>query len=81
MEKLLNKHWALIGLIVAFLVDHTFDILKNSGLTLIEVDLIKGLGVIIVGYFWNPSNDKKPTFSPSAASKKGKGAIVPSKGL
>lgn len=80
MKNFIKKHWALIGLIIAFLVDHAFDILKNSGLTLVEVDLIKGLGVIIVGYFWNPKNDKKPTFFATAAVKS-KGAILPSKGL
>ena len=79
MKKFLKKHWALIGLIAAFLVDHTFDILKNSELSLIEVDLIKGLGIIIVGYFWNPAN-KKSSLS-IASIEKGKGAIIPSKGL
>jgi hypothetical protein len=48
LKKLVAKHWALIGLIAAFIVDHSFDILKNSGLSLTEVDIIKGLGVIVV---------------------------------
>lgn len=52
--KLIKKHWALIGIIIAFIVDHSFDILQNSGLSLTQIDLIKALGVIVVGYFWNP---------------------------
>lgn len=54
MKKFIKKHWALIGLVSAFVVDHVFDILKNSGLTATQVDLVQGLGVILVGYFWNP---------------------------
>jgi hypothetical protein len=81
LKKLVAKHWALIGLIVAFIVEHTFDILKNSGLSLTEVDLIKGLGVIITGYFWNPKTPSVNKMKTSSASKKGSGAIIPSKGL
>jgi hypothetical protein len=52
MKNFMKKNWALIGLIVAFFVDHSFDILKNSGLTELSIELIKGLGAIISGYYW-----------------------------
>jgi hypothetical protein len=74
MKKFVKKHWALIGLIVAFIIDHSFDILKNSGLSITHIDLIKGFGVIMVGYFWNPKEQ-------ATTLKKGNGAIIPSKGL
>lgn len=59
LKKLAKKHWALIGIIAAFIVDHSFDILKNSGLSLTQIDFVKGLGVVFVGYFWNPKNNNQ----------------------
>jgi hypothetical protein len=81
LKKLVVKHWALIGLIAAFVVDHTFDILKNSELSLTEVDLIKGLGVIVCGYFWNPKKSLIKSMSTSSTIEKGDGAVIPRKGL
>jgi hypothetical protein len=81
LKKLVAKHWALIGLIAAFVVDHSFDILKNSGLSLTEVDLIKGLGVIVVGYLWNPKKSSINRLSATSAIEKGNGAVIPRKGL
>lgn len=59
MKKFLTKNWSLIGLIVGFMLDHSFDILKNSGLTLTQIDLIKGLGAIIAGYYWTSNHNVK----------------------
>jgi hypothetical protein len=81
LKKLVAKHWALIGLIAAFIVDHSFDILKNSGLSLTEVDIIKGLGVIVVGYLWNPKKSSLKSLSATSAIEKGNGAVIPRKGL
>ncbi len=81
MKKFVKKHWALIGIVAAFIVDHSFDILKNSGLSIIHIDLIKGFGVIMVGYFWNPKTPSVNKMKTSSASKKGSGAVIPSKGL
>jgi hypothetical protein len=81
LKKLVAKHWALIGLIAAFIVDHSFDILKNSGLSLTEVDIIKGLGVIVVGYLWNPKKSSINSLSATSAIEKGNGAVIPRKGL
>jgi hypothetical protein len=44
-----------------FIVDHTFDILKNSGLSPLEIEFIKGLGAILYGklQLWKNQNFKK----------------------
>lgn len=59
MKKFLTKNWSLIGLIVGFLLDHTFDILQNSGLTHNQIDLVKGLGAVISGYYWTSKHNEK----------------------
>lgn len=79
MKKILKKHWALIGLIIAFIVDHSFDILIDSGMTATQVDIFQGLGVLLVGYFWNPKPQLKSIHKTTTSKEKG--AIIPNKGL
>lgn len=59
MKKFIKKNWSLIGLIVAFLVDKTFVILDNSGLSHDQIDIIKGLGAIVSGYYWTTKHNEK----------------------
>lgn len=59
MKNYIKKNWAIIGLIVAFAVDNTFDILKDSGLSITAQNLIKGIGAIIVANYWTSPHNKK----------------------
>ena len=59
MKTFIKKNWSLIGLIVGFLLDHSFDILQNSGLSHNMIDLIKGLGAIVAGYYWTSNHNVK----------------------
>ncbi|TAE78722.1 MAG: hypothetical protein EAY81_11980 [Bacteroidetes bacterium] len=61
MRKFIKENWQIIGLVAGFAVDNTFDILKDSGLTDTYQNLIKGLGALIVAYYWNSPNNKKQT--------------------
>jgi hypothetical protein len=72
MKEFLKKHWAFIGLIAGFLVDHYYDIMQNTGLPRNQIDLIYLFGVLVVGYFWNPKKGRR--------TKKG-GAVIPDKGF
>ena len=78
MKTLIKKHWAFIGLIAAFIVDHMYEILANTGLSEIKIDLIKLFGVFVVGYFWNPKKDF--TAKKDFTNKEG-GAVIPNKGF
>jgi hypothetical protein len=60
LKKLVAKHWALIGLLAGVYVDHSFEILANSGLSDGTIKLIHLSGVVIVGYFWNPKKTEQP---------------------
>lgn len=56
MTTFFNKHWALIGFILAFLLDAQFGfvaaIAPNEQVAL----LIHGVGAILLGYFWKTEN-------------------------
>lgn len=59
MKTIIKKHWALIGFIIAFLLDAQFGfvaaIAPNEQIAL----LIHGLGAIILAYFWQSENVMK----------------------
>lgn len=60
MKDFIKKYWILIGLVLAFTLDHSFDILKGFGISELNIDLIKGLGTLIYGYFFTSKyNEKK----------------------
>jgi len=60
MKKFIVKYWVLIGMICAFTLDHSFDILKGFGLSDLNTDLIKGVGMLMYGYFFTSKyNNKK----------------------
>lgn len=59
MRKFIKENWQIIGLIAGFAVDNTFDILKDSGLSLTVQNLIKGLGALIVANYWTSPYNKK----------------------
>lgn len=59
MKKFIKKNWSIIGLIVAFMVNNAFKILENSGLSNTQIELVKGLGAIVSGYYWTSTHNKK----------------------
>ena len=59
MKKFIKKNWSIIGLIVAFMVNNAFQILETSGLSHTQIELIKGFGAIISGYYWTSNHNKK----------------------
>lgn len=46
-------------MILAFVLDHSFDILKGLGLSDLITDLIKGLGMLVYGYFFTSRHNEK----------------------
>jgi hypothetical protein len=59
MKNFIKKNWSLIGLIVGFFIDNTFDILDGSGLTHNQIKLIQLFGAIISGYYWTSAHNVK----------------------
>lgn len=59
MKNFIKKYWVLIGMIMAFILDHSFDILKGFGLSELNIDLVKGLGTLIYGYFFTSKYNEK----------------------
>jgi len=57
--NILKKHWALIGFILAFLVDQNTGLLDLLTENQVYQNLIKGLGAIILAYFWHTDNTEK----------------------
>lgn len=57
MKEFIKKHWALLGFILAFLIDQNTGIVElvTSNVTL--QNLIKGLGAIFLAYFWKTENN------------------------
>ena len=73
MRNFIKKNWSLIGFIIAFAIDNLFGILKNSGLSIETIELIKGFGAIISGYYWTTKHNV------SLVKNNGGGAVIPSK--
>ncbi len=57
MKKLLKKHWALIGFVVAFLLDQNTGVIAKICQDEFCQNLFKGLGAIILSYFWQSNNN------------------------
>jgi hypothetical protein len=50
--NIIKKHWALIGFILAFALDTQFGLLESLIGSEQWVNVIRGLGAIILAYFW-----------------------------
>lgn len=55
----IQKNWVLIGWLFAFVVDNAFGILANSGLTHLQIELIKGFGAALYAYLWTSKHNLK----------------------
>lgn len=53
MKKFLTKNWALIGFIIAFLIDDQTGFLKSIIASESLVNVIKGIGAVLLAYYWN----------------------------
>ncbi len=60
MKNLIEKHWALIGFVVAFALDTQFGVLESLIGSEQWINIIRGLGAIVLAYFWNNNNVEKP---------------------
>jgi hypothetical protein len=56
MKKVIKKHWALIGFILAFALDAQFQIIENFVNDPFWANIIRGLGAIILAKFWSNEN-------------------------
>ena len=52
----IKKHWALIGFILAFLLERETGFLKLITENTEIQNIVKGLGAIILAYFWKNEN-------------------------
>lgn len=61
MKKIVLKNWPLIAFVFTFAIDHVFGILNNSGLSHMQIEFVKGLGVIAYGklQLWKNNKLKK----------------------
>jgi len=60
MKNLIKKHWALIGFVVAFALDTQFGVLESLIGSEQWINIIRGLGAIVLAYFWKNNNVEKP---------------------
>ena len=57
MKTVIKKHWALIGFILAFALDTQFGLIETVIGSEQWVNIIRGLGAIILAYFWQNENN------------------------
>ncbi len=57
MKTIIKKHWALIGFVLAFILDTQFGFVSAIVKNETAVQFIHGIGAIILAYFWQ--TDKK----------------------
>jgi hypothetical protein len=55
--EIIKKHWALIGFILAFSLDTQFGVLESLIGNEQWVNIIRGLGAIVLAYFWQSENN------------------------
>jgi hypothetical protein len=55
MKNFITKYWSLIGLVLAFALEHYLQILKGFKLSAENIELIKLFGALIYGYFFTSS--------------------------
>lgn len=96
VTKFFKQNWSIIGLILAFLIDNIFDVLKGTGWSDSTINLIKGIGAIVVAYYWDSPFNKKVAAKktddavnavsneqpqPTPPPTEGPGAVIPTKGF
>ena len=59
MKTVIKKHWALIGFILAFVLDTQFQIIENFVNDPFWVNIIRGLGAVVLAKFWQNENSLK----------------------
>lgn len=59
IKLLIRKHWALIGFLVAYLINEKTKILDLLFTNKIIVEAIKGIGAILLAYYWTGPYNKK----------------------
>jgi hypothetical protein len=64
--NLIKKHWPLIGFILAMLIDEKTGLIASLFHDNVLQNIIKGLGSIILAYFWNPAFNDNVLKSASA---------------
>ncbi len=58
--NLIKKHWPLIGFIIAMLIDDQTGLIASLFHDQVVQNIVKGLGAIILAYFWNPAFNDEP---------------------
>ena len=53
--ELIKRHWPLIGFILAMLIDDQTGLLASLFHDQVVQNIIKGLGAILLAYFWHPA--------------------------
>jgi hypothetical protein len=71
--EIIKKHWALIGFVIALLVDDNTGLIAYAFENTVAQNIVRGLGAILLAYYWNPNN--------SAKKIGGGGAVIPNKGF
>ncbi len=56
MKAIITKHWALIGFVLAFILDTQFGFVQAVVKNPTSVQFIHGIGAIILAYFWQNNN-------------------------
>ena len=64
--NLIKKHWPLIGFILAMLIDEKTGLIASLFHDQVLQNIVKGLGSIILAYFWNPAFNDNVLKSASA---------------
>lgn len=57
--NLIKKHWPLLGFILALLIDDQTGLLASLFHDQVVQNVIKGIGAILLAYFWNPAINLK----------------------
>lgn len=57
MKTIIQKHWALIGFVIAFLLDNQFGFVAAIAPNETVANLIHGIGAIILAHFWQNENN------------------------
>jgi hypothetical protein len=56
MKNFFKKHWALIGFVLAFTLDHQFQIIENFVNDPFWSNIIRGIGAIVLAKYWSTEN-------------------------
>jgi hypothetical protein len=75
IKKWIKKNWALIGFVLAFILEQKTGIIGKLFPDPVWQETVKGLGGILLAYYWNSADNI------DRLSKKGPGAGTPSHGL